>query len=485
MKNRSTLIWVTIVLIGIILIAILYFNSKKSIDWTEHYIGKSKDPYGEYLLQELIKDKYHHKISIINKSLNTVLPVSDDSVNTNYLFIGDHFYLNPNDEKTFFSFIEKGNTAFIAANSFPYPISYILKNGGVYIYDSTNVSKDSVEIYQQTDTLNDSMEPDSTMNYDTTTSYEEESYDSSYKIEAPLVSKSVIYSDSTILKTESFASKKINIQFNSPIADPSINYIFDSPIKKLWNQYFPYTWTSMDSMSAPDPSCCILSSFKTSDGHIKYNMIGMPYGKGMIYIHTNPIIFTNYFLKTKTGLSHTEHALSILSNEKIYWDEFSKNPLEDSPSNEKRKDYLKYILSVESFKWAWYLMIGATLLFIILKSKRKYSIMPVLEPVSNTSIEYINTTGRLYMQIGNHRKLIQLNMRLFISFIQQKYGILIKPEDSQSVQWIAAKSGIEEQLYNELFADYKKLTLPGYSVTSKDLHRFYIHMQFIYQKINS
>ena len=33
--------------------------------------------------------------------------------------------------------------------------------------------------------------------------------------------------------------------------------------------------------------------------------------------------------------------------------------------------------------------------------------------------------------------------------------------------------------------DYKKLTLAGNIISTKDLHRFYINMQFIYQKINS
>jgi len=495
MKNKSVVAWVIIgILVFVILIGIIISNSKKQINWEEHYKGDSKDPYGEYLLQELIKDKYFLKNTIIQKPLFRVLPTSEDSLNRNYIFIGKSFNLNEKDEETFFTFIKNGNTAFIAANELPYSIRYVLRSGGIFIYDSTKTNNDTLTapvpvpddvvvdttIYSDEETFTS----DSMVINDLHDSSEEYSSDSTYINEEVIESHPVIYSDSTLLLTHTNTSKKIAIRYYSPMADTNVVYSFNSPKIKIWNNEVPYNWIGVSPSTDLDLNCGILSSFKTADDSLMYNMIGIPYGKGMLYVHTNPILFTNFYLKNKNGLAYTEHALSVLSNEKIYWDEFSKLPSGGS-NIENRKEYLKYILSVESLKWAWYLLLSTTLLFLIFKSKRKQRIIPVIEQVTNTSIEYVNTTGRLYAQIGNHRKLIQLNMRLFVSMIQQKYGITLKPGDTESIQYISNKSGIEADRYSELFKDYKKLTLAGNIISTKDLHRFYINMQFIYQKINS
>jgi hypothetical protein len=85
--------------------------------------------------------------------------------------------------------------------------------------------------------------------------------------------------------------------------------------------------------------------------------------------------------------------------------------------------------------------------------------------------------------VGNHRKLIQLNMRLFNSSIQQKYGVRINFEDPASIQWLSIKSGIDAKYFESVYSTFKKYTVPGHTVSTKELHEFYTHMQFIYQKI--
>src|SRR6187402_2434134 len=108
MKNKSLIAWIIIGVLALVVAFTLFiYNfSDDSINWDEHYTGDSKDPYGEYLLQELITDKYFLNNSIIKQPLFRSLPTSKDSLNSNYLFIGERLYLNKQDERALLTFIE-------------------------------------------------------------------------------------------------------------------------------------------------------------------------------------------------------------------------------------------------------------------------------------------------------------------------------------------------------------------------------------------
>ncbi|MGN6646542.1 MAG: hypothetical protein ACTHJT_08425 [Cytophaga sp.] len=524
MKNRS---WIAWVIIGILLAIAIGFwllaNAQKNINWTEHYKSDSKDPYGTYLLKELVKYKYADDFTDITKTIDKDLPA--DVVNANYIYIGNYFNtLTNHEQKSLFEFVERGNNAFISSTQLPYSMGYLLKNGGTFSFDSVDYTisyPDSVtgntpaatstEFEEHIDETigEESSEETETEEYTneegiatvTDTLFEEDYADADVYEDDTLITTD--YVDSAVASVDTIAAialqqedsirnsyithlaavedNYIVPQLKKPLPNTPGNYSFEVPKQASFLALKPYSRVSIPVSEKLDSSVAVFSMLNDHT----YNYVRIPYGKGYLYVFTTPILLTNYFVKEKQGLSHAEEILSVLSNGKLFWDEVPAINRQESESSRPRTPYLKYVLAVEPLRWAWYLLLATVLIYILFESKRKQRIIPVIEPVNNTSIEYVQTTGRLYAQIGNHRKLIQLNMRLFISTIQQKYGVKINLDNPASVQWLATKSGIEAQRFIQLQEEYKRITLPGHEMKTKDLHLFYQQLQFIYKKIQN
>lgn len=502
MPDKKTGLWIVLgILAGIAILMLLFLFNEKKVNWEEHYKTTSTDPYGLYLIKELIADAYKDNIEDIKKPLNEVLPLSDTSTgNNNIIFIGNSLNLDDRDQKAFYTFIEKGNNAFVSINQLPYSIQYLLQMGGTFTFDSSHaiiypegLSIVPIENESQLEEIVDSISslPEESDSIPTVL-YEEEGNDAIYTPADSVYADTLAASPDTAYATVSgvsgltpvsFTQATIKTTLKAPLPDTNRTFTFKTGKTTFLNFELPYTWHLFSSAGKLHESCSRLATVHDS----MYNFISIPYGKGTLYIHTSPVLFSNFHAKEKEGFIYIKDVLSVLSDGKVYWNEVraSQGSPGNGGSNNTPKAYLKYILSFEALRWAWYVFLATTLIYIVFTAKRKQPVIPVIEPVVNTSLEYAHTAGRLYAQIGNHRKLIQLNMRIFLSGIQQKYGVPVNLSDPVSREWLANKSGIPVTYFAELDNLYKKFNVPGHDVKTTDLHTFYQQMQFIYKKIQN
>ena len=58
----------------------------------------------------------------------------------------------------------------------------------------------------------------------------------------------------------------------------------------------------------------------------RVNFIRIRAGKGSLYLHSNPLVFTNYFLTDPKKVGYASAVFSHLDGNDIVWDEFSKIP---------------------------------------------------------------------------------------------------------------------------------------------------------------
>jgi hypothetical protein len=63
---------------------------------------------------------------------------------------------------------------------------------------------------------------------------------------------------------------------------------------------------------------------------------------------------------------------------------------------------LSFILSQRALKWAWFTLLGASLLFVLFRSKRKQRIIPILQPNKNTTLAYAQLLGSLQLKEKNN-----------------------------------------------------------------------------------
>ena len=88
------------------------------------------------------------------------------------------------------------------------------------------------------------------------------------------------------------------------------------------------------------------------------NFIRMNYGEGVIYLHSNPMAFTNFFLLDSVNGDYYQKALSFLPPDaNVVWDEYLKS------GTEGQQTLFRVIFRYPALKWAYILLIlGAILI---------------------------------------------------------------------------------------------------------------------------
>lgn len=201
----------------------------------------------------------------------------------------------------------------------------------------------------------------------------------------------------------------------------------------------PYFWNTLNKEVFCDSTSTI-----TPLGFIypnKVNFFKLSYGKGQLYIHTNPLVFTNYFLTESDKAEYASGVFSHLTGDSIIWDEFSKAEFVPK-NNAPQVNPISYILEYDSLRYAWWLMLGGALLYTVFTAKRKQRIIPVLEPKSNTSLEFINMISSLHIENGNPHDIARKKVKYFNYFIKSKYGIHSQDLNETNLKRLSAKSKV-------------------------------------------
>jgi hypothetical protein len=112
--------YIHIIILGILLalLVIVEYFAPKPIDWKPSFKKQDKIPYGAYITFDLLQDAFpKSKIEENYKSLYLKLNAKEFQ-NTTYISITDQFTPGHASLLALFSFVEKGNKAFIAAEAF-------------------------------------------------------------------------------------------------------------------------------------------------------------------------------------------------------------------------------------------------------------------------------------------------------------------------------------------------------------------------------
>jgi len=204
------------------------------------------------------------------------------------------------------------------------------------------------------------------------------------------------------------------------------------------------------------------------------NFIRVTFGDGYFYFHSNPLVFTNYNLVKGDNYEYIFKALSYLPSTGLVWDEYYKD------SSLREKTILSYIMDHTALKYAYYLFFIGLILFFVFQSKRVQRIIPVIEPIQNTSKQFVETIGRLYLSKKNHVDLAQKKFIYFLEFLRSHYYFRIDPQNPTNFEELAAKSGISQKTIEQLFAMGAQLKNTK-SINWEELSQFNQKIEYFYQ----
>jgi hypothetical protein len=207
----------------------------------------------------------------------------------------------------------------------------------------------------------------------------------------------------------------------------------------------------------------------------KANFIRIKYGEGNFFLNTVPLAFTNYSLLYSGNEEYVYRALSHLPSQKTLWDDYYKT------GNIYTSSALQYILSQDSLKWAYYLLLGTVVLFIFFYGRRKQRIIPVVEPLKNTTLEFVQTVGNLYYQQKNHKNIAEKKVSYFLDYIRSKYFIKSINIDEVTLKMISEKSSVAMAKLRSIFREIEKIK-SSKKISEEDLININYQIEKFYER---
>ena len=407
---------IIIIGVGAIILAFLYWEYTQSLkkDWRLNYSPNVETAYSISLFNEMLVDGVFEEYKILPQEEDFITDVNlADNSTDNYLFIGNTNYLTTTDVDSLHKFISAGNNAMIISNTF---------NNGLYLISGLDT------------------------NFVVSTNFE--------------------YTENNILtsvNTDSIGSYVLTHSNNKkPFTFIAKHTTFTRLNKKTSEIYTPYRYNvlgvEIDS-----------SSHSRQQYFLQYNI-----GKGKLYIHSNPLLFTNYFLRTEQGLDYVSQVMSYLKKGEIYLDIRSQNPYYMKKGGVKTtKTGLEFILNNKELRWAWYLILMLGLTYIIFNSKREQRVIPYMASLKNTSINFAETIGRLFLYQNDHKFLVKRKMKLFIHDIKTQYKIKSNDLNSGIINELHKKTEVNITTIESLIGYYNSIINKKTKVTEVDLDEFF------------
>ena len=89
----------------LLLFFIFLGSGGNNFDWSENYEAESKEPYGSFVIHEVLSDYFqNNNFTEIKEGLFEELPSSGD-VKSNYIFIGESMFLDSSDIETLLNYV--------------------------------------------------------------------------------------------------------------------------------------------------------------------------------------------------------------------------------------------------------------------------------------------------------------------------------------------------------------------------------------------
>ena len=154
---------------------------------------------------------------------------------------------------------------------------------------------------------------------------------------------------------------------------------------------------------------------------------------GQFILHTNPFAFTNYHLMDDKE-DYAATVLSYLPKQQIIWDNNYKSGRKVITSP------LRYILQNSALKWAFYISMFGLILFVIFRGKRVQRIIPVINKLENSTVDFTRTIGELYYQHGDFTNIINKKIEYFLEFTRTNYYLDTNQLNPNFIDKLAAKS---------------------------------------------
>ncbi|HEY6899410.1 MAG TPA: hypothetical protein VI233_02160, partial [Puia sp.] len=214
------------------------------------------------------------------------------------------------------------------------------------------------------------------------------------------------------------------------------------------------------------------------DSRDRPNFIKLSYKNGgSIFLHFAPLAFSNFFMLHKQNRAYYERSLSYIPSSvgEVIWDDSFRYSGGDFSA-------FQYILGNEALRWAFWLLLGLFALIYIFDSKRLQRLIPVIAPLRNTSLDFVQTIGRLYFQRRDNHNLAVKMVNHFLDQVRTRYHMSISALDEDFIDRLSYRTGYPREALSKLIGYMQALQGAAY-LSDEDLMDFHQQLEVFYKSV--
>jgi hypothetical protein len=166
-----------------------------------------------------------------------------------------------------------------------------------------------------------------------------------------------------------------------------------------------------------------------------------------------PDVFTNYFVVNNQNRDYAYSVLSYATQNTngLVWDEYYKM------FNVQSASFLKLIIESDALYAAYMLMLLTIIVHMISDGRRRQRAIPVIEPLKNTTLEFVNVVSHVYFNSANHKYIADERVKYFYETIRKRFSVATNEINDEFLRTIHDLSGYDEKLIRQLFMYCEKL----------------------------
>ena len=186
---------------------------------------------------------------------------------------------------------------------------------------------------------------------------------------------------------------------------------------------------------------------------------------GKLIVTTMPLVFTNYGVMDSDARKLSEYMSSFFKGRKLYrlYEEKNKNTMMEEEDGD-----FKYIMSQPPLKWAFYIILGLLVVYMVFNSRRRMKAIPVHKIDEDTTLQFAKVLGTFYYHQDNHVPFLMKKYDKLKSTLQSRYGWDVdKMEASDLINRLYVITGIKKERIAKLFILIREYGQDAHVISAK------------------
>ena len=186
---------------------------------------------------------------------------------------------------------------------------------------------------------------------------------------------------------------------------------------------------------------------------------------GKLIVTTMPLVFTNYSVMDSDARILSEYMSSFFKGRKLYrlYEEKDKNIMMEEEDGD-----FKYIMSQPPLKWAFYIILGLLVVYMVFNSRRRMKAIPVHKIDEDTTLQFAKVLGTFYYHQDNHVPFLMKKYDKLKSTLQSRYGWDVeKMEASDLINRLYVITGIKKERIAKLFILIREYGQDAHVISAK------------------